>query len=169
MSQFINFSKNEIHRLSFPLSKGRKEYNSFYGYNRCNIIKGNRRTHTRMCSFSSARVEYSTALDIFNYIHLDTDYLPWKAASDSISQIPSVLTRTRPAQKLFKVCHLQIIWKVLLLVFFHSIRYNPDDYNRCHVEGPDPGFFESQFFLALSQELSTLNIILHINFRCTQA
>lgn len=48
---------------------------------------------------NAGRIEYKIALDLFDYINLDTDYLPWKAASDAIGFIPSVLTSTRPAQK----------------------------------------------------------------------
>ncbi|XP_066914385.1 glutamyl aminopeptidase-like [Clytia hemisphaerica] len=43
--------------------------------------------------------EYTIALDVFDYIDADTDYLPWKAASDGINFIPGTLTSTRPAQK----------------------------------------------------------------------
>ena len=54
-------------------------------------------------SYSAGRLPYATALNVFDYIDKDVDYLPWKAAIDGINYIPSVLTKTRPAQKKISV------------------------------------------------------------------
>lgn len=50
---------------------------------------------------SSGKLTYETALDLLSYIDKEEEYLPWKAASGSISYIPSVLTRTKPALSLY--------------------------------------------------------------------
>ena len=54
-------------------------------------------------SYSAGRLPYATALDVFDYIDKDDDYLPWKAGIDGINVIPSLLTKTRPAQKKISV------------------------------------------------------------------
>ena len=54
-------------------------------------------------SFSSGRLHYSVALSLFDYIDKDTDYIPWKAGSNSIDYIRRVLLQNQRAMKLFKV------------------------------------------------------------------
>jgi len=57
----------------------------------------------------AGRLNYSTAFDLLDYIDMDQDYLPWKAASDGISFISDVLSQTRPAQKKLNVGHFTFI------------------------------------------------------------
>ena len=53
--------------------------------------------------FRSGRLDYCTAISLFDYIDQEREYLPWKAAIDGISIIGSSLTRTKPGKKYYMV------------------------------------------------------------------
>ena len=53
--------------------------------------------------FSSGQLNYCTALSLFDYIHQEREYLPWKTAIDGISSVGTALTKTKLAKKYFKV------------------------------------------------------------------
>ena len=71
------------------------------------------------CSrFSSGQVDYCTALSLFDYIHQEREYLPWKTALDGISSIGTALTKTKTAKKYYKVERIIkfVIWIFCILL-----------------------------------------------------
>merc|ERR1712168_613942 len=46
----------------------------------------------------AGRLSYKKALELFEYLKDEKEYLPWRAGVNAISYIPDVLTKTRPAQ-----------------------------------------------------------------------
>ena len=52
--------------------------------------------------FSSGRLDYSIAFSVVDYIHEEKEYLPWKAATNSLGDVTSRLG-SKSAKELYKV------------------------------------------------------------------
>lgn len=70
----------------------------------------------------SGRLDYCTAISLFEYIDKEEEYLPWKAAIDGLSVITSGLTLTSPARKYLKDLKLK---KVANL--FEKLRFKDEE------------------------------------------
>ena len=70
--------------------------------------------------FRASLLDYRQTLNLFDYIHNETDYIPWSAASSGISYLGSLFSKTSKAGRNYPVCSSS--FSFIVLVFIYSPR-----------------------------------------------